>query len=100
MRSASVSRPSSVSSAAGNGATRAILVAMLIAMAVVITAGVALAQCPMCGQAAEQAGTGPGAARRAFLVGVLFLLLPALSVIGGIAAVVIRQHKAEAGEKR
>ena len=61
-----------------------------------VTAAAALAQCPMCGQAAEQAGESPGAAKRAFLTGVLFLLLPALSVLGGFASVVVRRIRAEA----
>ncbi len=78
-----------------------ILFAVLLATTLAVTScGSALAQCPMCGPAAEQAGTSPGAAKRAFLSGVLFLLLPALGVFGGIASVVVRRVRAEAAEER
>jgi hypothetical protein len=73
---------------------------VLLVILLTVTAGAALAQCPMCGPAAEQAGTSPGAAKRAFLTGVLFLLVPALSVFGGIASVVVRRVRAEAEAER
>jgi hypothetical protein len=49
----------------------------------------------MCGQAAEQAGPSPAHARRSLLQGVFLLLVPAFSVIGGIAALVLKHLRAD-----
>ncbi|HWN81610.1 MAG TPA: hypothetical protein VNM87_05920 [Candidatus Udaeobacter sp.] len=66
-------------------------VAGLLALALLaLAAGTALAQCPMCGQAAEQAGASPAAARRTLLQGVFLLLVPAFTVLGAVAALVLR----------
>jgi len=54
----------------------------------------ALAQCPMCGPAAEQAGVSPAAARRTLLQGV-FLLVPTFGVLGGIAALLAKYLRAD-----
>jgi hypothetical protein len=69
--------------------------AAILALVLVLAAGAALAQCPMCGQAAEQAGTSPAAARRTLLQGVFLLLVPAFTVLGGIAALVLRYLRAD-----
>ena len=66
-----------------------------LALVLLLAAGVALAQCPMCGQAAEQAGTSPAAARRTLLQGVFLLLVPAFTVLGGIAALLLRYIRAD-----
>ena len=71
------------------------LAAAILALVLVLAAGTALAQCPMCGQAAEQAGTSPAAARRTLLQGVFLLLVPAFTVLGGIAALVLRYLRAD-----
>ena len=71
------------------------LAAAILALVLVLAAGKALAQCPMCGQAAEQAGTSPAAARRTLLQGVFLLLVPAFTVLGGIAALVLRYLRAD-----
>jgi F0F1-type ATP synthase membrane subunit c/vacuolar-type H+-ATPase subunit K len=67
-------------------------VLLLVALA---AAGAALAQCPMCGQAAEQAGASPAAARRTLLQGVFLLLVPAFSILGAVTALVMRYVKAD-----
>jgi hypothetical protein len=67
----------------------------ILALVLLLAAGAALAQCPMCGQAAEQAGTSPAAARRTLLQGVFLLLVPAFTVLGGIAALVLRYLRAD-----
>ena len=69
--------------------------AALLVLGLVLVASAALAQCPMCGQAAEQAGASPAAARRTLLQGVFLLLVPAFTILGGIAALVMRYHRAE-----
>jgi hypothetical protein len=71
------------------------LAVAILALVLVLAAGTALAQCPMCGQAAEQAGTSPAAARRTLLQGVFLLLVPAFTVLGGIAALVLRYLRAD-----
>ncbi len=49
----------------------------------------ALAQCVMCGKNAEFAGDGePGRAYATLAIAALVLLVPALSMIGGLAAYV------------
>jgi hypothetical protein len=70
-------------------------VALAIGLALIAAFGPALAQCPMCGQAAEQAGPSPAAARRTLLQGVFLLLVPAFGVLGGIAALLLRYLKAD-----
>ena len=65
----------------------------LIAVAVAAPAR-ALAQCPMCGQAAEYAGTSPGQANATLTVAVFVLLIPALAIVGGFAALVWRHRGA------
>jgi len=69
--------------------------AAILALGLVLVASAALAQCPMCGQAAEQAGASPAAARRTLLQGVFLLLVPAFTVLGGVAALVMRYVKAD-----
>jgi hypothetical protein len=73
--------------------------AAILALVLVLAAGAALAQCPMCGQAAEQAGTSPAAARRTLLQGVFLLLVPAFTVLGGIAALVLRYLRADRADR-
>jgi hypothetical protein len=71
----------------------------ILALVLVLAAGAALAQCPMCGQAAEQAGKSPAAARRTLLQGVFLLLVPAFTVLGGIAALVLRYVRADRADR-
>jgi hypothetical protein len=51
-----------------------------------------LAQCPMCGKNAEFAGGAPGAAARTFAAAAVFLLAPALGVMGGMGALLWRHR--------
>jgi len=75
----------------------AILAACLIlAAGIAIHAHPALAQCPMCGKAAEYAGTKPGAAYRTFVAAVLVLLAPALGILGGFGAL-LWKHRGDGG---
>jgi hypothetical protein len=67
------------------------------ALALVAAPARALAQCPMCGKAAEYAGTSPGQANATLTVAVLVLLVPALAIVGGLAALVWRHRRADGG---
>jgi hypothetical protein len=46
----------------------------------------AVAQCPMCGQAAANAGTSPGQAYATLVPAVLVLLVPVLGFMGAVGA--------------
>ncbi len=70
----------------------ALTVGLACAAILVFNGDIALAQCPMCGKAAEYAGTKPGAAYRTFVTAVLVLLAPALGILGGFGALLWRHR--------
>ena len=56
------------------------------AVAVLVFAGEAVAQCAMCGSATPYAGSSPGRAYATFAVAALVLLVPVFGMLGTLAA--------------
>lgn len=73
--------------------SRVALIAGLLAAVLALVPAHALAQCPMCGKTAEYAGATPGAAYRTLAAAALFLLAPALGIMGGLGALLWRHRR-------
>ena len=62
-----------------------------------LNSGLAIAQCPMCGKAAEYAGATPGEANRTLAMAVVVLLVPTFAIMGGMAALLWKHRRVQGG---